>query len=133
MINNDLSTAQHKLTTLSLILRNMKRGIFLYCSFHDFVLQSYLVITRQYMSLPPTSRSSGLTVLSLADLLNAVGADMQLSARQRQDTCSALRIVGRALGRPLAELPARPRQLRERLAALTPAMVGVSKGRWANI
>src|SRR5262249_43055659 len=36
-------------------------------------------------------------------------------------------------GRRLEEIPASPRQLRERLAILTPAMAGASPGCWNNI
>lgn len=85
------------------------------------------------MSLPPASRGSAFGVPSLADLVNQINTDPSLSPRQRQEARSALRVVGRAIGRPLEEIPAHPRQLRERLTTLTPAMVGVSKGRWANI
>jgi integrase len=47
--------------------------------------------------------------------------------------CSALRTVGRAIGRRLDEIPANPRWLRERFATLSPAMAGVSIGRWQNV
>ena len=85
------------------------------------------------MALPLTSRDRGRIIPSLADVLTQISNDPSLSARQRQEVCSALRVVGRAIGRPLEEIPAYPRHLRERLATLTPAMTGVSKGRWANI
>jgi integrase len=65
--------------------------------------------------------------------LEQTALDAALTPRQRQETCSALRAVGRAIGRRLEEIPAHPRLLGERLAALTPAMAGVSRGRWNNV
>jgi integrase len=85
------------------------------------------------MALSMGSRGGGDAIVSLADLMREISSDPSLSPRQRQDTGSALRVVGRVLARPLEEIPAQPGQLRERLATMTPAMAGVSKGRWANI
>jgi hypothetical protein len=85
------------------------------------------------MALRLGSRGGGGAIASLADLMREIGSDASLSPRQRQETGSALRVVGRVLARPLEEIPAQPGRLRERLAAITPAMAGVSKGRWANI
>jgi hypothetical protein len=82
--------------------------------------------------LPP-SRASGVPFPSLAELLDEIASDQTLTPRQRQESCSALRSVGRALGRRLDEIQANPRQLRERLTTLTPAMAGVSRGRWNNV
>lgn len=65
--------------------------------------------------------------------MQRIAAEGSLGPRQRQEVSSALRTVGRALGRRLEEIPASPRQLRERLALLTPAMAGVSQGRWNNV
>ena len=81
----------------------------------------------------PPSRGPGAPFPTLAELLDEIVSDQTLTSRQRQESCSALRSVGRALGRRLEEIPASPRQLRERLAILTPAMAGVSLGRWNNI
>lgn len=44
-----------------------------------------------------------------------------------------MRTAGRALARRLEEIPAHPAYLRESLAALSPAMAGVSAGRWSNV
>jgi hypothetical protein len=82
--------------------------------------------------LPP-SRAPGAPFPSLAELSDKIASDQALTARQRQESCSALRSVGRALGRRLDEIPANPRQLRERLVTLTPGVAGVSPGRWNNI
>ena len=85
------------------------------------------------MTESPPSRGPRAPFPSLAHLLDEIVSDQTLTSRQRQESCSALRSVGRALGRRLEEIPASPRQLRERLAILTPAMAGVSLGRWNNI
>lgn len=81
----------------------------------------------------PLSRAPRAPFPSLAELLDGIASDQTLTPRQRQESCSALRSVGRALGRRLDEIQANPSQLRERLATLTPAMAGVSRGRWNNV
>ena len=85
------------------------------------------------MTLPPVSRTPDPPVPSLAELIERIAAEESLTPRQRQEIRSALRTVGRAIGRRLEEIPANPQQLRERLALLTPAMAGVSQGRWNNV
>jgi len=85
------------------------------------------------MTVGPLSRAPDSPPPSLAELLERIATDASLTPRQRQETCSALRTVGRASGRRLEEIQANPRQLRERLVTLTPTMAGVSAGRWANI
>lgn len=85
------------------------------------------------MTPPAVSRAPGSPVPSLAELMERIATEEALTPRQRQEIRSALRAVARAIGRRPEEIPARPRQLRERLAVLTPAMVGVSQGRWNNV
>ena len=82
------------------------------------------------ISLP--SRAPGSPVPSLAELADQIATDELLPVRRRQEIRSALRLIGRAIGRRLEEIPASPRYLRERFTTLTPAMAGVSKGRWNN-
>jgi integrase len=84
------------------------------------------------MSISPLSRMPDSQLPSLAQVAEQIAADESLTRRQQQEMCSALRTVGRAIGRRLEEIPANLRQLRERLAAITPAMAGVSHGRWNN-
>ena len=55
------------------------------------------------MTLPPVSRGPGSLIPSLAELLEQITADASLTPRQRQETCSALRAIGRAIGRRLEE------------------------------
>ena len=68
----------------------------------------------------------------MADLLARILADTGLTSRRRQDIASAVRTIGKALGRPLADLPAHPAYLRSRLAGVSPTMAGLSLARWAN-
>ena len=51
---------------------------------------------------------------SLAELVAQITVDATLTTRQRQEVCSALRVLGRAIGRRLEEISAHPGQLRER-------------------
>ena len=70
---------------------------------------------------------------TLADVLNSVLRDESMSARRRRDLGSALQTMARALNTQLAEIPAEPRILRARLKEVSPAAVGVSASRWANV
>jgi integrase len=84
------------------------------------------------MSSTIPSRSVTASPPSLADLLDAV-AQADLSERRRQDMASAIRSVARALGRPLADIPADPHLLSKRLIEVAPQALGLSQGRWSNI
>jgi integrase len=83
------------------------------------------------MSSRPASRTHYIEP-SLADILVAV-LSADLPGRRRQDMASALRTVSRALGKPLASIPADPRRLSARLEQVSPRAIGVSPGRWNNI
>lgn len=70
---------------------------------------------------------------TLADLLAAVTTDGKLPERRRREIASSLRTLSRLLGRPLDRLPAHPAWLRERLARVSAAQGGLSKGRFSNV
>jgi integrase len=69
---------------------------------------------------------------TLEDVRQAIVADAGLAPRRRQDLSSGLLTIARALGRPLQETLADPGRLFDRLEDFTPAMAGVSEGRWRN-
>src|SRR5262249_18452168 len=81
---------------------------------------------------PARDNFMGSTAPTLADVLARVLADAGLASQRRRDLASAIRCMGRALSRPLAELPAHPRFLRQQLEALSPAAAGVKPARWRN-
>ena len=70
---------------------------------------------------------------SLENVFERLGTAQGLSARARADCRSALRSLGRIIGRPLKEIPASPRHLRSRMNELSPARFGLTRGRWANV
>lgn len=70
--------------------------------------------------------------LSLLDLLDKIAADAAITAKRRQDISSALRTMGKILGKPLAECPAHPGFLSARLKGFFPAMADLSPARWRN-
>jgi integrase len=72
-------------------------------------------------------------IVTLADVIERLRADATLSPRRRDDLCSALRTVSRALGLDPSMLAADPRSLRQRLSQLSPAGLGISAGRWRNV
>jgi len=86
--------------------------------------------------MPPDSASRSprpaIHQPTLEDVRQAILADTSLASRRRQDLSSGLRTIGKALGRPLQETPADPGRLFDRLEDFTPAMTGVSRGRWRN-
>src|SRR5450759_919868 len=52
------------------------------------------------------------------------------SPRKLAEAISALRMVGRVRGRPLADIPAHPTELRVLLAGAAPALAGIKMARW---
>ena len=70
---------------------------------------------------------------TLAQVLDGILADPDLPARKQQETASALRTLAKALRKPLEMISANPVHLRQSLAEFTPAMTGMSPGRWKNI
>ena len=80
-------------------------------------------------ALPPAPSSP---IQSLADLEVFLRA-ADLPTRSRQDMLAALTTLERAAGKPLSTLPAEAKQLRHALSRLSPAMAGVSDGRWRNV
>ena len=81
------------------------------------------------MASQTLSRAAALT---LADVLGAL-EHAELPERRRQELASAVRTAARALGRTPEAVAADPRLLAARLAAVAPAAVGLSPGRWANV
>lgn len=69
---------------------------------------------------------------TLATVLAKVTTDQALTERRRQDLASGLRTFAKALNRPLEELPAHPRMLRDRMEGFKPAEIGLSERRWTN-
>src|SRR6185312_1962438 len=96
------------------------------------------VITRHFMTITnrfPIEREErrSLSAVTIADVIARIRADEALSPRRRDDLCSALRTMTRALDLDPSALPADPRTLRQKLSQLSPAAAGVSARRWKNI
>src|SRR5215213_9143337 len=71
--------------------------------------------------------------MTLAGLIEQYRADPDLPLRRRQELIAAMNTLGRALGKPLQDIPAHPAALRAALKNVSPAMAGVSEGRWRNV
>lgn len=69
---------------------------------------------------------------TLADVLLRL-ADDPTQPRNRADMRSAIRAVGRVLGRQLADIPAHPAKLGALLADASPALVGFNLARWSRV
>ncbi len=80
-----------------------------------------------------TSRCFITTSSSVAELRAYLAGDATLPAGRQRDMVSALSSLAKALGRPPEAIPADPAQLRDAIAPLTPAMVGLKPGRWRNV
>jgi hypothetical protein len=80
-----------------------------------------------------SAAASLVAVVTLADVLRRLdvdgGLDHQRAAEMRSAVYTGCRVLGADPNLVLAEV----RQLRPRLAKLTPAMAGVSPGRWSNV
>jgi integrase len=89
------------------------------------------------MSSSTTSR--GALPAHLEAVFQQIVADTALTSRQRDDIASGFRTFSKEVGRPLRELPAHPRTLRERPARFMPDAASLNvaalkrfKRRWAN-
>lgn len=71
--------------------------------------------------------------VTLAEAIERITADAELSATRRRDLASALRTIARALGHPPEILPASVHWLRPRLERLHHAQLGLSAKRWRNV
>jgi integrase len=69
---------------------------------------------------------------NLAEVLALIDSDDALPRHKRQDVCSALRSFGKAVDRPLDQIPAHPDYVRQQLDRLSPAVAGVSPPAWRN-
>jgi integrase len=90
-----------------------------------------MTITNRFPIEPEERRS--LSAVTIADVIARIRADEALTPRRRDDLCSALRTMARALNLDPSALPANPRVLRQKLSQLSPAAAGVSARRWKNL
>ena len=74
----------------------------------------------------------GMKPITLADVISQLQCG-DAPATRRADMISAIRTLCRGIGVEPELVTANPRQLRERLKLLSPASLGVSDGRFANI
>ena len=70
---------------------------------------------------------------NFAELLSRLEPLTTLPRRKHRDTMSAVRAVGRALDRPLHEVPTAPALLRPLLTKAHPALAGMSPARWSTV
>ncbi len=80
----------------------------------------------------PAGTLAPAATVTLADVLFRLDEDEGLDQRLAREMRSAIHTVCRVIGADPGLVLAEPRQLRPRLAKLTPAMAGVSPGRWSN-
>jgi integrase len=71
-------------------------------------------------------------VATIRDVVEAIAADESLPLRKRQDLCSGVRSLCRALGLQIESTPADPRIVAERLKGVTPVAARMSPGRFQN-
>lgn len=70
---------------------------------------------------------------TLEDIMGSVRRSPNLREHKRRTIMSALRTVGRCLGKQLSELPGQPAALQKELATANPLQAGISHKRWRNI
>jgi integrase len=71
--------------------------------------------------------------VDMAELLLCLAALTPMPLRKQRDTMSAVRAVGRVVGRPLHEIATDPAQLRTLLSKASPAMAQMSPERWTAV
>ena len=85
------------------------------------------------LPLPAPRLRSNVSVVTLADVVERLNANPELSIRRRHDMISALRTLARLVDLPLGSMPATPPSLREYFERASPATGGFRKGHWHNI
>src|SRR4051812_14985489 len=95
---------------------------------HESITSECFGITSPSMATPVSSRvqASEGGAPTLAWVEARIQADGNLPLRRRQELISALRMMGRALKRDLADIPAHPGFIRENLKGFSPAMLNRS-------
>jgi hypothetical protein len=86
-----------------------------------------LAVMVRSAATPPTA------AVTLADVLQRLDGDGGLNRQRASEMPSAIHTVCRVLDADSSLVLAEPRQLRAKLAKVTPAMAGVSAGRWSNV
>ena len=69
---------------------------------------------------------------TLEDIMESVGRSPNLRDHKRRTMMSAMRTVGRCLGKPLSEIPAQPAALQKELSSANYLQAGINKRRWIN-
>jgi len=85
------------------------------------------VITRLTISFTTFAQTR-----SLRNVYDTVVACDVIDGTRKRDMLSALRCVGKAIGKELDAIPAEPAQLGRLMADFAPAAVDLSPGRWSN-
>lgn len=85
------------------------------------------------LPLPAPRLPSDATVATLADVVEKLNANRELSSRRRGDITSALRTLARLVDLPLSSMRATLPSLREYFERAFPAACGLRKGNWHNI
>jgi integrase len=71
-------------------------------------------------------------IATLADVLRELEAAPE-PTRKHGEMRSAVKMVGKVLGRPLRDIPANPAELRKSLAAANPAQAAMTRYRWIRV
>jgi integrase len=82
--------------------------------------------------MPDCAHSPG-PMITIEMVMARLEGDDQPDLRRRREMLSALRTICRLLDADPAMVPAEPRNLRQRLATISPTVVGLTAGRWSNI
>jgi len=80
-----------------------------------------------------TTESTSLSPANLDGVIRAIQTRDDISLRRRREMASAIRVMGRPFGQPLADIPADPQLLRARIAQITATGAGLSEARWRNV
>jgi hypothetical protein len=85
------------------------------------------------LNLPAPVAAVPAAVLTIADVIALVMAHPDLEPARRADLASALRTMCRALTTEPESLVANLRDIRKRLAKVSPISIGVTPGHWSNV
>lgn len=89
-------------------------------------------MSTEHPSQPAVNPFADAAIPMLAALLEMISASSELTETKKTARKTSIRTVGRAIGLPLSAIPAHLAFLREKLADISPARIGLKRSSWAN-
>src|SRR4051812_48210707 len=119
---------------LLIITHRYRCRLFIYCSSHEFYLESSPVTMRHSMTTLPPSRNpfADPALPTFADLIDRLKRDRELPKAKRQNWVWAPKTVMRAAAADPAKVLVHPQFVRTLMQRAAPESIGLSRASWNN-